>query len=274
MRRWLQHLQSGNSRECQVGYCDSSQVSSHSQYTSVGPEEWLQFPDQSKHETWQLHLWRQIYWVGKHSYIPIYFTFRNANIKSQIWWRLDYIIHKPDKVDNCLHWSLPFYINKPVTLSPKSACTYMCTYWWKPKLSACNSCIKSTPEVITHSAPRIVIADFHSTLVTVCTTSKPDVSISTQCCNENQTEGLRLTLSQTVVMLCEHTMHHVVDQTQSPRDAKVLKVHYKGHNSGVGTTRAPGAGTLLHTLVRVCLLYIVSSNDLSKCLSMPLHKVL
>jgi len=158
----------------------------------------------------------------------MYFTFRNANtinIKSQIWWRLDYIIHKPDKIDNCLRWSLSFYINKPVTLSLKSACTCMCTYWWKSKLSACNSCIKSTPEVITHSAPRIVVADFHSTLVTVCTTCKPDVSISTQCCNENQTEGLR-TLSQTVVMLCEHTMHsggHVVDQTSPPNLREMQK---------------------------------------------------
>ena len=58
---WLQHLQSGNSHECQVGYCDSSQVWSQSQYSPPDPEEWLQFPGQRMHGLGQLHLRNHIY---------------------------------------------------------------------------------------------------------------------------------------------------------------------------------------------------------------------
>ena len=62
------------------------------------------------------------------------------------------------------------------------ACSmHLCTCWCESKLFACNICIRSTPRVITHSAPCIIVADFHSTFVTVCTTSKPDSTICAWC---------------------------------------------------------------------------------------------
>ena len=55
--RWLQHLQSGDSYEHQVGCCDSPQVWSQSQYSSLHPIQWIQFPAQRKHEPGQLPLY-------------------------------------------------------------------------------------------------------------------------------------------------------------------------------------------------------------------------
>ena len=96
--RWLQHLQSGNSHEYQVGYYDSSQVWSQSQYRLPGQEEWLQFPGQSKHGTGQLHLWnhftlKPIEWGGtlthNHNYYIISHLEMKTQLKSLIWWRLE-----------------------------------------------------------------------------------------------------------------------------------------------------------------------------------------
>ena len=167
---WLRHLQSGNSHEHQVGYCDSSQVWSQSQYRLPGPEEWLLYLGQSRHGTRQLHLWRQIQRVRE--------TLTQKHVRSthiECTNQLDYII------GNYSGWSHSFCFSKPVS---QNQFALICTYCWESKLSVHNSCIRTTPGVITHSAPCIIVADFHSTLVKVCTTSKPDGTVSTWCCSK------------------------------------------------------------------------------------------
>ena len=79
---------------------------------------------------------------------------------------------------------LPIYYFKVCLNQYADAVVYVYTCWCKSKLSAGHISISSPPGIITHSAPCIVVADFHSTFITVCTTSKPDVSISTWCCSK------------------------------------------------------------------------------------------
>ena len=83
---WLQHLQNENSHECQVGCWDSPPVWSQSHYTSADPEEWLQFPGQSRLWTGQLHLKRWTHWVRENSYSETYdvISFKTANTKSGV----------------------------------------------------------------------------------------------------------------------------------------------------------------------------------------------
>lgn len=57
----------------------------------------------------------------------------------------------------------------------------ICTCWWKSKLSAGHISICSPPQVIAHSAPLIVVADFHSTLKSICSSNKPDTSSCANC---------------------------------------------------------------------------------------------
>ena len=58
---------------------------------------------------------------------------------------------------------------------------YLQTCWWQSELSAGHICISSPPEVITHSAPLIVVTDLNSTFTGVWPTLKSDVTIGTQC---------------------------------------------------------------------------------------------
>ena len=53
-----QHLQSVRNYGFQFHYWDSLVFCLQCQCTAHCLEEWLQFPDQSKHEAGQLHLWR------------------------------------------------------------------------------------------------------------------------------------------------------------------------------------------------------------------------
>ena len=173
--RWLQHLQSGHSCEHQVGYCDSSQVWSQSQYRPYCPEEWLQFPGQSMHATGQLHLLRQMYFqthiVKENTSSENHVTLEMQT--ANLWYDSKHscIITKVIIVNNLTACNESAYIYK--------LCNSTCTCWWKSKLSACHSCIRCAPGVITHSAPCVIVADFHSTFVTACTTTKSDVTICT-----------------------------------------------------------------------------------------------
>ena len=51
----------------------------------------------------------------------------------------------------------------------------------EPKLSTDHAGITVAPEIITHSAPCIVVADLYTTSAGVCPTSKSDVTIDTTC---------------------------------------------------------------------------------------------
>ena len=49
------------------------------------------------------------------------------------------------------------------------------------ELSACHTCIYVSPEVIAHSAPCLILTDFHSSLIRNRTTDKANFSIWTGC---------------------------------------------------------------------------------------------
>ena len=98
--RWLQHLHHVHSYECQVSYGDTSQVSSQSQCRQHCPEEWLQFPDQSRLEIGQWHLGRQIHWIMRELFLRNMSRYLKCKpTKSAIWGRLDIIFN----------WTQSFY---------------------------------------------------------------------------------------------------------------------------------------------------------------------
>ena len=72
-----------------------------------------------------------------------------------------------------------------LTKRPNIKLVHLLTDVWVTKLSAGNSCIKSTPEVITHSAPPVVHTHLYSSLGwrrhSTSTTNKSDVSMGTTC---------------------------------------------------------------------------------------------
>ena len=71
------------------------------------------------------------------------------------------------------------------------------TCWRESQLSTGNTSICSPPEVITHCAPLVVVADFHSTLKSICSSNEPDTSSCANCEKILTSYGVSLSLSRT-----------------------------------------------------------------------------
>ena len=63
------------------------------------------------------------------------------------------------------------------TLAEQLVCTHTLTTSWQSQLPADDFCIPEVPQVITHCAPGVIEAHFHTSLQLCVTSYQPHISI-------------------------------------------------------------------------------------------------